>query len=71
LFLRFFEASGQIRTAVFVSKSRTNEHKRTIHEFRLGRETGIEIGEPLDSFQGILTGLPTYQGSTRMMGQDK
>jgi circadian clock protein KaiC len=68
MFLRFFEASGQIRSAVFVIKSRTKGHARTIHEFRLDREKGIEIGEPLDSFQGILTGLPTYRGTTRMMG---
>jgi circadian clock protein KaiC len=69
MFLRFFEANGQIRTAIFVIKSRTNAHRRTIHEFRLGCESGIEIGEPLDNFHGILTGLPTYRGTTRMMDQ--
>jgi circadian clock protein KaiC len=69
LFFRFFEAQGQIRTAVCVIKSRTNGHDRTLHEFRLSSEQGIQVGAALDNFEGILTGLPTYRGATRMMGE--
>jgi circadian clock protein KaiC len=69
LSFRFFEAQGQIRTAVFVIKSRTNDHARTIHEFRLSSSHGIEVGAPLESFEGILTGLPTYRGATPMLRQ--
>jgi circadian clock protein KaiC len=65
---RFFEASGQIRTAVFVIKSRTNDHQRTLHEFRLSSGQGIQVGEALENFEGILTGLPTYRGVTKMLG---
>ena len=26
-------------------------------------ERGVEIGEPLENFQGVLTGVPTYVGT--------
>lgn len=64
--LRFFEAKGRMRRAITVIKSRTNDHAQTIHELRFGTE-GIEIGEPLEGFEGVLTGLPTYRGATPMM----
>jgi circadian clock protein KaiC len=70
MFLRFFEANGQIRTAMFVIKSRTNDHERTLHEFRISAEGGIQVGAPLENFEGILTGLPTYRGGTAMMHVD-
>jgi circadian clock protein KaiC len=70
MFLRFFEAAGQIRTAMFVIKSRTNNHQRTLHEFRITTDDGIQVGDALENFEGILTGLPTYRGSTAMMQVD-
>jgi circadian clock protein KaiC len=38
----------------------------TIHELQLNAD-GVRIGEPLIGFEGVLTGLPTYRGSTPMM----
>jgi circadian clock protein KaiC len=64
--LRFFESSGRLRRAVTVIKSRTASHALTIHELRLGAD-GVQIGAPLEGFEGILTGLPSYRGSTPMM----
>jgi circadian clock protein KaiC len=64
--LRFFESDGELRRALAVTKSRTSSHAPTIHELLLHSE-GIEIGEPLKGFEGVLTGLPTYRGDTRMM----
>ncbi len=62
ILLRFFEAMGEIRQAISVVKKRRSAHERTIRELRLtGR--GIEIGEPLREFEGILTGVPRYRGS--------
>jgi circadian clock protein KaiC len=52
---------------MFVIKSRTSNHQRTLHEFRITVDDGIQIGGPLENFEGILTGLPTYRGSTAMM----
>jgi len=37
-------------------------HERTIREMAFGA-TGPRIGEPLKEFQGVLTGVPVYNGS--------
>jgi circadian clock protein KaiC len=64
--LRYFEAGGKLRRAITVYKSRTVSHALTIHEFSLGAK-GVEVGESLEGFDGVLTGLPTYTGPTRMI----
>jgi circadian clock protein KaiC len=64
--LRFFEASGRLRRAMTVIKSRISDHALTIHELRLSSE-GIVIGAALEGFEGVLTGLPTYRGVTPML----
>jgi circadian clock protein KaiC len=64
---RYFEAQGRILTAISTIKSRTSDHEHTIREFRLTAR-GLEIGEPLQNFEGILSGLPTYRGTTTMLG---
>jgi circadian clock protein KaiC len=64
--LRFFESNGRLRRAISVTKSRTSDHALSIHELQLTHR-GIEIGQPLDGFEGILSGLPTYRGSTPML----
>lgn len=66
LLLRFFEAHGEIRKAISVLKKRVGTHERTIREFRLDGQ-GLEVGEPLTDFQGIMTGIPTYLGSQPMI----
>jgi circadian clock protein KaiC len=60
---RYFEAAGWVRRAISVVKKRNGFHERTIRELDLG-ESGIVIGAPLEGFQGILTGVPTYVGRT-------
>jgi circadian clock protein KaiC len=59
--LRYFEAEGSIHQAISVLKKRTGDHERTIREFRMARG-GLDIGEPLSGFQGVLTGVPVYRG---------
>lgn len=67
LLFRFFEAAGAVRTAVSVVKSRTSEHEKTIREIRLTGD-GIEVGEALSDFQGVMSGLPSYEGKVAMLG---
>ena len=67
LHYRFFESDGQLRKALTVIKSRTRDHETTIREFRLGA-SGVEIGEPLTDFQGILAGATRYRGRHSMLG---
>jgi circadian clock protein KaiC len=61
LLLRYFEDRGAIRQAISVIKKRGGEHERTIREFRLSQGQ-IHVGEPLTSFRGVLTGVPTLEG---------
>jgi circadian clock protein KaiC len=61
---RFFEAGGWVRRAISVVKKRNGYHERTIREIDMN-ERGIVIGEPLEGFQGVLTGVPTFVGQSR------
>lgn len=59
--LRYFEAYGEVRTALSVIKKRTGAHGRSIRELLL-REGTVEVGEELRSFQGIIGGELVYRG---------
>jgi circadian clock protein KaiC len=61
--LRYFETHGTVRQAISVVKKRSGDHERTIREARVKRG-GLHVGEPLHEFQGVLTGVPTFLGST-------
>jgi circadian clock protein KaiC len=61
LLLRFFEAAGRVRKAISVMKKRSGGHEDTIRELTMG-PGGICIGAPLEQFQGILTGVPSFLG---------
>ena len=56
--LRYFEALGTVRRAISVVKKRTGAHEDTIREYSI-TGTGLRVGEPLRSFQGVLRGVPT------------
>ena len=66
LLFRFFEAKAEVRTAISVVKSRTSSHERSIREFRLS-SGGLEVGEALRDFEGVLSGLPSYKGDTTLL----
>jgi circadian clock protein KaiC len=66
LLFRFFEARGSLLKAVSVIKSRTSEHELTIREFRLGR-TGVQVGEALTDFEGVMTGVASYKGGMPLL----
>jgi circadian clock protein KaiC len=61
ILLRYFEAAGKVRRAVSVIKKRTGSHEDTIREFRI-TDKGLALGAPLDDFQGVLRGVPTFVG---------
>ncbi|WP_025856770.1 ATPase domain-containing protein [Pseudomonas sp. CHM02] len=62
ILLRYFEALGKVRRAISIIKKRTGTHESTIREYRIGSR-GMTVGEPLDNFQGVLRGIPTFTGS--------
>lgn len=57
LLFRYFEAAGEVKQALSVVKKRTGRHERTIRELKFGPE-GIQLGEPLRNYQGVLSGVP-------------
>jgi len=61
ILFRYFEDRGRVRRAISVFKKRSGAHELTIRELRLGA-SGLDIGEPLHEFQGVLTGVPTFIG---------
>jgi circadian clock protein KaiC len=67
MLFRFFEAQGEVRSAVTVIKSRTSANERSIREFRLSEDRGLQVGEPIAGFQGVVSGITRYTGRTRMM----
>lgn len=60
--LRYFETRGEVRQAISVIKKRGGSHERTIREFSFGAR-GIQVGEALRAFRGVLTGVPVYDAS--------
>jgi circadian clock protein KaiC len=64
ILLRYFEALGRVLRAISVIKKRTGTHENTIREYRIG-SSGITLGQPLEDFQGVLKGVPTYMGGAR------
>jgi len=61
--LRFFESEGAVHQAISVLKKRGGRHERTIREFSL--DQGVHVGQPLNYFKGVLTGVPEYRGERK------
>jgi len=61
IYLRYFEAGGRVRKAISVIKNRLSAHETSIREFEI-TDKGLEIGEPLRQFEGILSGIPKFLG---------
>ena len=47
-------------------KNRTARHEDTIRELHMG-DGRLTLGEPLSQFQGVLTGVPTFLGSNKVL----
>jgi circadian clock protein KaiC len=63
--MRYFETAGEVKQSIAVLKKRSGNHERSIREFMIGRGgKGVRIGEPLKDFHGILTGVPTFGGTS-------
>ncbi len=69
LLFRYFEAAGQIRQAITVFKKRTGSHERSVRELRID-SLGLQVGDPLSDFRGIMTGVPEYEGPVRLLTDD-
>jgi circadian clock protein KaiC len=62
LLFRHYEFAGRIQQAMSVFKKRSGDHEKTIRDFHM-TPRGLTLGEPLEEFHGVLTGVPIYQGN--------
>lgn len=71
LLMRFFEAEGEMRRVISMTKRRTGAHEIALRELTIGAG-GVHVGPQLKNFRGVLTGVPTRadgpEGSTAESG---
>lgn len=68
ILLRYFEALGSVRRAISIIKKRTGRHEATIREYRID-DRGLTIGAPLSAFQGVLRGVPVFNGDNTQLSE--
>lgn len=56
ILLRYFEAKSAVKRAISMIKKRTGKHEDTIRQFTIDK--GVQVGEPLIGFHGVLRGTP-------------
>jgi circadian clock protein KaiC len=61
---RYFEATGNIRKAISIIKKRSGAHEAAVRELIMAAGS-VKVGPPLNEFQGVLTGVPSYLGGNR------
>ncbi|MDO8439057.1 MAG: ATPase domain-containing protein [Telluria sp.] len=61
LMQRYIELDGQMRRVISVVKVRGSEHSKDVRFFEVDGD-GIEIGAPLSTYRGILSGQPQRKG---------
>jgi circadian clock protein KaiC len=66
LLFRYFEAQGTMRKAISVMKKRVGSHEDSIRELHISGG-GVQVGEPLTEFVGIMTGVPNYTGPRTLL----
>jgi circadian clock protein KaiC len=59
LLFRYYEVRGEVKQAISVVKKRTGGHERAIRELSFDKD-GINVGEALRRFEGVLTGTPKF-----------
>lgn len=58
--LRYYESRGELHKAISVMKKRSGAHEKAIREYSMS-ESGLSVGEPLNQFRGILSGIPVTE----------
>jgi circadian clock protein KaiC len=59
---RYFESGGRVKQALSVMKKRSGPHERSIRELSFDHR-GVQVGPPLEHFEGVLTGVPRQKDS--------
>ncbi len=67
LSLRYFETGGEVKQSIAVIKKRSGPHEKTLREYKVETGRGLRIGKPLKEFDGVLSGLPVFRGTSSQM----
>ena len=59
---RYYEEHGELRTFLTVIKARARKHSRDLRRYELTSK-GIVVGEKLQDYRGVLTGVPSPRPS--------
>lgn len=70
ILLRYFETAGAVYRAASVMKRRGGPHEVHIREMTI-HAGGVQIGEPLRDFRGVLSGQLEYTGGTKELSTVK
>lgn len=62
--LRYFEAKGRIHKAISIVKKRSGQHETAIRSLQMGKD-GLQIGEPLENYRGVLSGIPNFENTLK------
>ncbi len=67
ILLRYFEARGEIRKAISIVKKRSGVHETSIRDYRMDKD-GLQIGDTLANFRGVLSGIPSFDEIVKEIG---
>ena len=67
ILLRYFESEGKIHKAISITKKRSGPHQTSIRSYGMNTE-GLHIGDALERYHGVLTGVPTVGRSIEAAG---
>jgi len=67
ILLRYFESEGKIHKAISIMKKRSGPHQTSIRSYGMNTE-GLHIGDALERYHGVLTGVPTVGRSIEAAG---
>jgi circadian clock protein KaiC len=62
ILLRYFEMEGKIHKAISIMKKRSGPHQSSIRAYGMNGD-GLHIGDSLERYHGVLTGVPTVSQS--------
>lgn len=67
ILLRYFEHEGKIHKAISIMKKRSGPHETWIRSYGMNTN-GLHIGEVLERYHGVLTGVPVINRSFEATG---
>jgi circadian clock protein KaiC len=67
ILLRYFEHEGKIHKAISIMKKRSGPHETLIRSYGMN-PNGLHIGEALERYHGVLTGVPVINRTLEATG---